>query len=322
MLRCARWLALLCLAGGTAHAAETVQLALRASVVLDHPQVLLADVAVIKAPTPALQAALEQVQVGSAPRVANVEQLSREALGRIVARRFFLEQVDLQWSGAPTVQLRTASQMISVNVLVDNARAAVLAAFGARHPQLAVTALPGMSEVEVPAGALQVSARALAGAPLQARMPVWLDLAVGGVPYRSVLVPLQVSAPQRVYVALRALAQGAEPGAADFDLRTVDVAGVAGEPVAEAGLPRARRLRQAVAAGQVLTQQAWFGHDMVLRGDRVRLAVAAGPVRVETMAQAQGDAAIGEWVKVKPDSGKDWVAARVMAPGLVQVEGR
>jgi flagella basal body P-ring formation protein FlgA len=323
MLACATASAALCLVTAAAASdADNVTLILSADAVLDHPKVVLADIARVRSSNMQLKQAIEGLSIANAPRISYVERLGRAELTSLIARRLNLPAAQLHWEGADSVKLRTASHLISINELANVALDALRKQFGARYPGLQLRALSLPPDVELPLGSVVLQARPVDPARLHERTAVWVDVLVDGAVYRSAVIAVQASAREPVYVARLAMARGSEATAADFDVREVDVAQLAEAPLPARGPLPAGRLKRALAPGQVLGQAALAGKDGAMRGDRVHLVVATNSVVIDVMAQAQGDAAVGDMLKVKLESNGEIIAARLISHDVVQIDGR
>lgn len=285
---------------------------LRASALLDHARIALADVAVI----PADQAELAQVELGKAPRVGYVERLTRAQIEQMLRRQAGVSSVG--WSGADSVAVRTQSQTVPATALAEAAVSAVRSQFLPAHPRLEVKVAVNPVSLEVPVGKVELRARLLGSAALTARMSQWIDLLVDGVVYRSAVVQLNVSALQKVYVARRALEQGAWVSADDFAVVDVNVAGVT--PVAVGAPLQPFRLREKLKDGQLLVATAQLGGGKVLRGDQVKLVINSGQIGIETAAVAMAEAGPGQMLAVRPVGGSDIVTGRVGRSGAVTIE--
>ncbi|OEZ96668.1 flagellar basal body P-ring formation chaperone FlgA [Duganella sp. HH101] len=305
----------------SARAGEVV-ISLRPDVLLSTPRVTLADVAQVETDDAQLRQAFGGVSLGAAPLAGQVEQRSRAELDLAMRSLSLSRGQRIVWRGAERVRIQSQSQALDGELLLDLARAQVQQRFGAAGQELQLSLAAPLPDLAAPAGALQYRARMVDASRLRPRMPVWIDVMAQGAVYRSVVVPLAVSAYRSVYVAQRALPAGAVATAADFALRREEVADLADAPLAEGALEQGGRLRQPLAVGQVVTVRQIAPAAMVLRGDRVRLVTAVAGIEVETAAYAQADAVVGQQVPVRPERSNDMVTARVMAPGLVRIEGR
>lgn len=302
----------------------TVEIELRSDVLLDHARVVLGDVARLTVADAALRQQLETLPVAGAPLVGYVGQLGRAELDLAIHGRLLAAGQRIVWSGAASVQLRRHSQTVDPERLADVASAYLQQALAQRYPgaELTLALAEKPKAVAAPAGAIEFKARPLAEAPLQARMPVWVDVLADGAVYRSVVVLLAVTARQPVALALRGMAEGDAIGPADVRFSVEEVTGLRDLAAGAAALAVAPRLRQALQAGQIVTARQLAPAGMVLRGDRVRLLAGAAAIVVEKSAYAQADAEVGQLVRVQPEQSKEIVAARVVSPGVVRMEGR
>lgn len=312
-------LAALTLAFSADHAAAqspTQQVELKRAVQLDHARITLADVATLVPVAPALA----ELELGQAPRVGYTARFSREQIAALIARRIGASEQAIAWSGAPSVAVTVQSQEIDSNTLSQAALQAVRAAYASRFPAMSAQAAVPPAAVELPLGEVQIRARALAGLKPAQRMPVWLDLWVGGALYRSVVVPVELKAPQQVYVAVRDVDAGSQVSSADFAVREENVAALSNAPVLVQAGQTAWRLRQPVRAGQVLMQAMLPAQGMVMRGDAVRVIVRSGGIGIEAAGQALADAAPGQRLAVRTGGAGETITGRVSDAGTVVIE--
>jgi len=295
----------------------SVGIALRENVVLEHARVTLADVATVQADE-RTSAAFNAIVLGHAPRIGYTERLTRAQIELLVRRHSDAGNAVLSWTGANAVALHTAAQTVRGDAMTAAAIAALRSTYAAPGRQLDVSTASPVADVDVPVGQLSIRPRALGGAALAPRTPVWLDLVVDGAVYRSVVVQLAPTMHQNAYVAKHALEQGAWVGAADFAVVQSNVAGVQAVPVVTALAPF--RLARPVKAGQLLDVSAQAPGGKVLRGDQVRVLVKAGQIGIETTATAMADAGPGQVLQVRPAGGKDIIAGRLDQSGTVTIE--
>ena len=77
--------------------------------------------------------------------------------------------------------------------------------------------------------------------------------------------------------------------------------------------------RRSIPAGRTLRTD-WFEAPAVIgRGDRVRLVLHAGGMRIEGIGQALSDGAVGEVVRVRNADSRREVHGRVAPDGAVHV---
>lgn len=323
-------IALLCLVVPAAQAqqslgnvASTVHIALHTSAMLDRPQVRLAELATVSSPDSTLQQQLAVYVVTRAPLVGQAAQMTRPELENILRSRG-AALAQLSWSGAQAVQMHRRGQPLDAGKVADAAMHFLRNTLAQQYPQAQVeiglaTALPLLN---VPSGSVLLRPRPLAQPHLQARMVVWVDVIADDAVYRSVVVPLSVSARQTVYLARHPMAEGDVINLTEVTASVQEITGLRDTTAAAPSLAAAPRLRQPLAAGQIVMAAQLAPQDMVLRGDRVRLIAGVPGILIEKIAYAQADAGMGQHVLVQPDQGRETVSARVIAAGIVEIDGK
>lgn len=308
--------------GNVVAAPAPVRMALRDDATVQGPGIVLADLVVVDTEDGALKKTLDAMPLGTAPRVGQVERVTREQLEQAVQRRIFLQGQKITWAGAPSIQVRTAGRLIDVNLVAEAAKSHLQNMAGAQFSSFELTLASPLGAVEVPVGKLELRPRQLERARLHARMPVWVDVLVDGALYRSVVVPLLVKARKEVLVARHDMAAGAVVGAVDFEVRQEDITSINADTVVPGNVDDGARIRLPLAAGQFLTVKHVPAVKMLMRGDAVRLVAHSGGIAVETVAYAQADAVVGEMVSVKAGKGGELLSARVVSPSVVKIEER
>ncbi|MDM5179198.1 flagellar basal body P-ring formation protein FlgA [Massilia sp. CCM 8695] len=303
-------------------AAAPVQLVLRADATVRGAEIVLADLLTVAAADAALQNALEALRVGPAPRVGAVEQYARAELERLMHARALPAGATLAWSGARAVKVRAAERQLGADALQRAASEALRQHLGGRYADAELRVAGNVPDLALPLGEPVLSTRIVDPTQLRARQAVYVDVAVGGKPVRSVLVPFTVKLTRMAYVARRDLAPGTVLGPNDVEQRPEDVVQVADSMLPVAQLAPSARTVKAVARGQVVLLAHVAQQGLVYRGDTVRLVLAEGAVSIETRAVAQQDGGMGQLVRVKPEAGMEAISARVLGAGLVQAEGK
>ena len=151
-------------------------------------------------------------------------------------------------------------------------------------------------------------------------VPLEVEVSGGGETVESGVVRVHVDPERTVVVTRRALRMGAVLTASDLIL----------EARPESTLPRGvtediadsvgRRLRQSLAAGRPVVSDHTEALPAVRRGQRVKLELSHGRLKIESFGRAQQDAEAGEWVRVRNGSTKRDVTGRVSANGVVHVD--
>ena len=182
--------------------AHTLQLQLQADATVNAAQITLGDLlqapplsadvtqkpVVVQSqslpPSPTLQA-WPQIVLAKAPLVGQVMYLSRQEIEHGLRRVYLERDLHIVWQGAQGVKIRRAQQNVEMQTLVAAAQQVLAQALSARGQHARAILLAEPAALAVPAGQIGIAARSLQAEHLQPRMPVWLDISVDGVFYRS-----------------------------------------------------------------------------------------------------------------------------------------
>lgn len=315
-------LPLLALAIGPASAlaSEPVRIALKEEAMITGSSVRLGDVAMVSAADREMRETFEAMRIESAPRVGYVDRLSRQQIEQMLHSRLPPMGSKLEWSGAGAVMIRTAAHLADTAALAAIAQHYLIDELGRHFDGVEAELVAPLADFEVPMGVLRFRPRPVDVAHVAARQPVWIDVLVDDVVYRSVVVPFQLRLRRAVQVARRDLPEGAMVSAADFDTRTEEVSDIVQRVLPASDLRGTMRVKQRIASGEVVMRRQLAEEGTIQRGDVVKLVLADGGMRVETRAIAQQQAVLGQELKVRPDRGIDTVSGRVVAGGVVQAE--
>jgi flagellar basal body P-ring formation protein FlgA len=132
--------------------------------------------------------------------------------------------------------------------------------------------------------------------------------------YTSVSVESQTA----VLVARRPLSRDTELGAADFQLETHRVPGVASAYVTDNAALSGQRLHQPLAAGEALQYSALAPANLVHRGQHVVLLARAGGVEVRMEGVALADGGVSDRIRVENLSSQRIIEGIVRSESVVE----
>lgn len=294
-----------------------VDLVMRAEVTVDARTIRLHDL--LERPAAAsLPDCVLQAQFGAAPLVGQVATLSRATVERQLLRAGCVAAV--HWDGAQAVRVHSAGQLVEAALLQGKAEEFLRQRLAGRYAHVDLVPSAALAAVAVPKGAVAVTVRGDIPPPGQVRIPVWLDIAVDGVLYRSVVAGFDVRATQPAWIARRDLEAGATAQRDDFVLQDTPVERLKQRPIGADMPPDAIRLQRRIHAGEALTALHRPAQAAVLRGDRVKLVYGTGTVVVETAAIAMNDAQQGQALLVCALAGTAPVQARLVGAGTARLE--
>jgi len=302
--------------------AVKIEMELKPEVTVRGRYLTMADVATVNTNHAQIKEMVDALRLGRSPQIGYVEQFTREALERTLKMQLLNFSWTVDWVGARAVKIRLAAHLYETANLVEVAKAHLLQELGTRFEAVDVQPVLPIADVMLPSGDVTLRSRKIDIRQFSTRVPVWIDIEVNGVMYRSVVVPFSVHISQTVYVAKRDLPEGILVSSDDFEVRTQEVSDMINQVVAIPNMQGTRRIRRQIRRGQILTSKHVAQPGVVLRGDFVKLVFAAGGVLLETRAIAQQDAQLGQLVKVKPEKSSEPILGRVISDGVIQAEGR
>jgi len=135
----------------------------------------------------------------------------------------------------------------------------------------------------------------------------------------TIYVRAAISSEVNVLTARGALPRGVEPTAADFEVSRRTVAGAGADyPGDTAGL-HGLRLKQPLAAGEVLTRAKLETAALIRRGQKVTLLARSGGIEIRVAAVALSDGRPAEHIQVQNENSRQIVEAVVRDATLVEV---
>ncbi len=300
----------------------SIHIELKPEAIVSRRYVTIADIAQVSSADLVLKNAIEVLRVAEAPRIGFIEQLTRNELSQLIRSRLTSLPQAPEWDGANSVKVRSASRLVTADTFVDLAKRSVLKELRGKFEHVEVDLTSSVADIALPLGEASFVVRPIEQKHVYARLPVWIDVVVEGVVYRSVIVPFNIRVSQKVLVARRDLPEGAVVSSEDFSSKVEDVSAISDELVSVADVQGRLHVKRPLGSGQILTRKYVSLPGAVSRGDVVRLVVAEGGVLIETRAVAEQEGVIGQRVKVKTDQGTGAISGRIVSAGVVQANER
>ena len=295
-------------------AAQPPALTLKASALVAGPRVLLADVAQLEAADGAMAA----LDLGAAPLPGYTARLARSEIERTLRAR---GQGYRLAPGVEVVRIERRTQAWDQQALKAVAQAHLRAALAASAQRIELQPAAALPELQLAAGAVTLSARALpAGLPPRRRMTVWIDVAVDGEFARSVALPFQVRAYGTVLAATRDLDAGARPDCSSLAEREEDLAALDAAPMRGACDSVQGRLKRPLALGAALLKSHLQPPLAVSQGDSIALLMQDGAIVLEARATALADGNVGQRIDVRPAGANQTVRAEVIGTARVKLQ--
>lgn len=299
-----------------------VQLAFRDSVLLMNGEYRLGDVASVQAADAALAGRLSDLVLGSAPRPGQSVTVSQFAVNARLERVMAGISAQIRWHGEPVLRVRGGGVEHDGAALTAVARPALLAWLRAQvgdEVEIGIERVGTASPIYLPSGKPGLVARLSESARLRSRMPVWIDISVGGRPHGTVPVWFAVSAYTDVAVANQDLPRHSAVSAAQVIYELRDIAGLTATPVFDE-LPDEHRLTRAVAAGDIIVSTVLEPIPQVQTGELITVHARHGSVALDVKARALSDGGLHEQILVESLSSQAAYRATVSGKGQATVE--
>lgn len=304
-----------------AHAeALEVTLTLHEQVSLNHSTVYFADVADIAGAPVALATQLGDISLGHAPLVSNIDHFVRAALESRLRRSGLIDDVHLHWRGAQAVFVHTRGQAIpESDIMLALSQFLQKYNGGTQSDSFEVSSLHPWHAGEAPLGKLSYEVRLGRQVALSAAMSIWVDVYVDGSLYRTVVVPIALSAIRSVAIARHSLVVGDLVTDADFMWREENVFSGIRMPLVRDKLVPGQRVRRNVKADAIVTEADLVSSSTVLPGDAIILKEHVAGLTVQRSLVALSEAGPGQRLVLTTTAGDQRYQARVRASGDVEL---
>ena len=300
---------------GQGHPRAQIEIELRPEVVAKQRQVLLGDVAFLRATDLAAIQRLVELPLGPAPRPGSEAVMDRATLARWIRSQLGIASEQLSWRGAERSHVKGSLQVLPTQPLEQW--------LASRTSRFDIESTGLRHDINLSPGRVELSARSLpTGSDPSARMVVWVDVSVDGAFARTVPVSFLVEAYREAWVAKSGVAPGAALAPTMLERREVEVfsqrAAVFATGDATEAPSAGLRSRRSLKAGEALNAQNAERIVAVGRGEWVTLLLKTGGTQLEGRAEALQEGDLGQVVKVRMAGASSSVEALVVDRGRVE----
>ncbi|MCP3671670.1 MAG: flagellar basal body P-ring formation protein FlgA [Gammaproteobacteria bacterium] len=135
----------------------------------------------------------------------------------------------------------------------------------------------------------------------------------------SMFVPVTVKIMTQVVVARGNLARGAIIGEGDIGLEQRDISRLHRGYLENTTAVLGKKLRQRIRQHQVITSSQLDTPHAIKRNNKVTILASSKSLKIRVAGKALQNGSIGELIRVRNESSKKELDARVIAPGIVEV---
>jgi flagella basal body P-ring formation protein FlgA len=277
----------------------------------------LGDVANVKTNEPQLAIQLRAITLGYAPQVGAIRELSREKITLAISAAGFTP--DVVGIEAPSIALVRREAQVVDQALVRQAVENSLKATLGPGTTAALTRLDLPSDIEVPAGLVEVRASVSAVRTLFLPFSVPIEFWVDGRLVKRLSVTAQAEAFAPVLVAAHDIGAKTRLREGDFKL---EVRPLTRNPSLYLNDPirlRGTSLVHSLPSGEAITTDALASEIVVKTGDQVRIVGKSGALSILVVGEARAAGRVGDRVQVKNLQSGMLFQAVIVDEGVVSV---
>ncbi|MCP4126171.1 MAG: flagellar basal body P-ring formation protein FlgA [Gammaproteobacteria bacterium] len=135
----------------------------------------------------------------------------------------------------------------------------------------------------------------------------------------SMFVPVTVKVMTQVVVARDSLPRGAVIGEGDIGLEQRDISRLHRGYLEKKTAVLGKKLRQRIRQHQVITPSQLDSPHAIKRNNRVTILASSKALKIRVTGKALQNGSLGELIRVRNESSKKELDARIIAPGIVEV---
>ena len=282
--------------------------------------ITLGDVAVITGAEPDRIEALRQTQIGDAPAAGRSLVLSKDLFNA----RLFNKGIDLSginWEIPGTIKITAASQLLSGDVITEEAKRYLLGQFSDKNSQdLTVSTLSNQPDLHLAPGHITLKAGAQRGTRPGAFNAVDVNVLVNGELKTTAVVRFKIDLLEDVVVTAKVLAPGAVLTADNLKMEKRNVAKSSGiDYVTDLNKVLGLAVKRGLAAGVILDNNLVNKPVIVKRGQEVIITAKAQGLEIAVPGLAMQEGYEGQVIRIQNKTSKKFLSAKVIDADTVRV---
>lgn len=261
---------------------------------------------------------LRDISLGYAPVIGAVRELTREQISLSVAAAGFGEG-EFSLESPPRIAIRRAGQDVSKELFRAPVESWLAARFKSENIDATVTKLELPEGIQVPPGEVEIRPNFSGVGNLFQPFTLPLEVRVGGVVVRRLSANVEISATTEVLVAAKPLVKGAAVLPTDLRSERRAISRPPGNYLRDMAKVRGIVLLRDVAAGEVLSSDAFAARVVVKAGDSVRVEATSGKLKIVIAGEARASGRIGDRIAVKNLQSGAVLQAVITDEGIVSI---
>ncbi|MEW6732490.1 MAG: flagellar basal body P-ring formation chaperone FlgA [Acidobacteriota bacterium] len=288
------------------------------AVIASSERIILGEIADIMSNEIEMVERLRTIELGYAPDVGAVRELTREKIAMAIAAAGFPANI-ISIDAPSLILVRRATVMLDLASVREEVERTLLSELRAKGAIARLVRLDLPQEIEIPAADAEIRVSAGQVRDLFSPFAVSIEVRGDGRILRRLSVTAQVEAYAPVLVAAQNLALGQRLSEQDVIVKPCRLKKPLSCYLREAHIIRATTLKYSVAQGEPLTTDAVFADIIIKPGDAVRIIGRSNQVYVEVEGEARAAGRRGERIQVKNIASGVSLLAVIEDAGIVSI---
>ncbi|OQY13176.1 MAG: flagella basal body P-ring formation protein FlgA [Desulfobacteraceae bacterium 4572_19] len=307
---------------------NSLQISVKDNIRLKGKRILLGDIVNIDNCSDSLKKSINSVQLGRSPGLGKEKRLSNRTIVASLKRKsWFPDNARISLPDSIVV-MRDSQNVLNEKLrsLFDDYIAGQINEFnngytGANSEGngFRVSGFRSHGHRVFPGGVLEFDVVRRGAGPVRGRVSLSVIVYVDGRECGKISLTGTVHRTEKVVCVKRALKRGTVLKWTDLSLRTIESSAGSNDVVTEKSDIVGMCLRQSVRGGGILKISMLKAPFAIKRGDRVKLVVKSGSLRVVTLGVAKNNAPLNGQIQVQNIRSKKLVTGRVVSSSTVEV---
>ncbi|HTY60976.1 MAG TPA: flagellar basal body P-ring formation chaperone FlgA [Acidobacteriota bacterium] len=312
---------LLCDLAPVVHASsgEQLHIKLKEEAAVVSSNVLLKDIAVLSGPDERQLEKIGNIKILDAPAFGETEMPSRNQISaRLQAAAGPLPDGTI--SGASAVRIRLQGRQITADEIRPMLRARIVESTSWKESEIRIPSIGSLNGIELPpadAGFRMAAAGAVFG---KKNILVPLEILQGGKNLRSYWISADVVIHADVLAAGRKISQGETFAPGDIEKKYVEIPDIRADYARDPDEVVGKVSRRGLLPGVLLTREAISDPLFVKSGETVRLRLERNGIRLTSLAKAEQDGQLGQFIRVRSIDFSTYLKAQVIGHSEVRVQ--
>lgn len=282
----------------------------------------LGDVAVVEGHDRDANEEMASTPIGVVPPIGYPITVSKERIQKLLMHTGTVDQRGVEWLGASAVVVRCSAKRYGMSMLLTKAHRKLARYLSSLVPDavaINVTPINQRPDIELPDGAISISAYMGASAAISKRMVVWTDISIDGNRYETLPIWFDVSVVKPVLVLTADIPRQHVLESSDIKVADRDIAGLDGVTVPIDTDIASLRVKKGISADTVLLQRSVERKPLVERLKQVSVEVAVGSVEISTQGIAEAEGHAGDMIRIRNPHSNETYIAEVVGKDTVKV---